>query len=376
MPTAQKGLEGIVAAQTRLSYIDGERGVLEYVGIDIDALARSSTFEETTYLLWNGRLPSGPELAAFTADLRSRYGLPAGVVERIASLPRGAQPMHALRTLVSSLALDDPSPNSNDVASAREKSLNVLARMPALIAAFDRSRRGLGAVAPRSDLSFAANFLTMLNGVEPTPTMARAFDTCMILHADHGLNNSTFAARVVISTLSDVYSALTAALGSLRGPLHGGANEDVMRMLGEIPTVGAAEGYVKEKLAGKAKIAGFGHRVYKAYDPRATYLKTLAKQLATDTGNIELYEKSQAIEGVMLREKAAKGIYPNVDFYSATTYHCIGLALDLFTPMFAMSRIAGWAGHVIEQLADNRLYRPDAEYTGPHGVAYRPIGER
>ncbi|MBA4040054.1 MAG: citrate synthase [Planctomyces sp.] len=376
MPTAHKGLEGIVAAQTRLSFIDGEKGVLEYVGIDIDALARLSTFEETTYLLWNGRLPTRDELGVFTADLRSRYALPAGVHQRIASLPRGAQPMHALRTLVSSLALDDPSPNSNDAASARQKSMDVLARMPALIAAFDRSRRGLAAVAPRADLSFAANFLTMLNGAEPTPTMARAFDACMILHADHGLNNSTFAARVVISTLSDVYSALTAALGSLRGPLHGGANEDVMRMLGEIPSVEAAEGYVRQKLEGKAKIAGFGHRVYKAYDPRATYLKTLAKQLATDTGNMGLYEKSQAIEGVMLREKAAKGIYPNVDFYSATTYHCIGLALDLFTPMFAMSRIAGWAGHVIEQLADNRLYRPDAEYTGPHAVAYRPIAER
>ncbi|MBA4120829.1 MAG: citrate synthase [Isosphaera sp.] len=376
MPTAHKGLEGIVAAQTRLSFIDGEKGVLEYVGIDIDALARLSTFEETTYLLWNGRLPTRDELGVFTADLRSRYALPAGVHQRIASLPRGAQPMHVLRTLVSSLALDDPSPNSNDAASARQKSMDVLARMPALIAAFDRSRRGLAAVAPRADLSFAANFLTMLNGAEPTPTMARAFDACMILHADHGLNNSTFAARVVISTLSDVYSALTAALGSLRGPLHGGANEDVMRMLGEIPSVEAAEGYVRQKLEGKAKIAGFGHRVYKAYDPRATYLKTLAKQLATDTGNMGLYEKSQAIEGVMLREKAAKGIYPNVDFYSATTYHCIGLALDLFTPMFAMSRIAGWAGHVIEQLADNRLYRPDAEYTGPHAVAYRPIAER
>ncbi|MBL8757705.1 MAG: citrate synthase [Phycisphaerae bacterium] len=376
MPLATKGLEGVVASETRMSFIDGEKGILEYVGIPIDDLARHSTFEETTFLLWNCRLPSRGELDAFNADFRARYRLPDGMEARIAALPKDAQPMHMLRTMVSALAMHDPDPNKNDPASARQKALNVLAQAPAIVAAFDRCRRGLPVVQPRSDLSFAANFLYMLNGAEPTPTMVRAFDACMILHADHGLNNSTFTARVIASTLSDVYSALTGAIGSLRGPLHGGANEDVMRMLAQIPSVEAATGFIQEKLAKKDKIAGFGHRVYKAYDPRATYLKTLAKQLAIDTGNVPLYEKSHAIEEVMLREKAAKGIYPNVDFYSATTYHCIGLKLDLFTPMFALSRIAGWSGHVIEQLSDNRLFRPDAEYVGPHAVPYTPIEKR
>lgn len=371
-----KGLEGITAAETRMSFIDGEKGVLEYVGIEIDALARHSTFEETTFLLWHTRLPNKAELDAFCADLRSRYEPPAAVTRMIEGFPTTAQPMHMLRTAVSALALSDTDPNAIDVDAARQKSLNVLAQAPAIVAFFDRHRRGLPIVKPRKDLSFAANFLYMLNGKEPTPTMVRAFDACMILHADHGLNNSTFSARVIVSTLSDVYSALTGAIGSLRGPLHGGANEDVMKMLGEIPTVADVEKFVTGKLERKEKIAGFGHRVYKAYDPRATYLKTLAKQLATDTGNIELYEKSQAIEQVMLREKAAKGIYPNVDFYSATTYHCIGLQLDLFTPMFALSRLSGWSGHVIEQLADNRLYRPTASYVGPHGVQYVPLEKR
>jgi citrate synthase len=376
MPLTTKGLEGIVAAETRMSFIDGEKGVLEYVGIAIDDLARNSTFEETTFLLWNNKLPTRGELDAFTRDLRSRYSLPDGVLQRLTSLPKTAQPMHMLRTMVSSLALHDADPNKTDLPSVRTRALNVLAQAPTIVAAFDRYRRGLPVVAPRSDLSFAASFLYMLNGKEPTATMTRAFDACMILHADHGLNNSTFTARVIASTLSDVYSALTGAIGSLRGPLHGGANEDVMRMLAEIPSVESVEKIVVDKLTNKAKIAGFGHRVYKAYDPRATYLKTLAKQLAEDTGNQQLYLKSQAIEQVMLREKAAKGIYPNVDFYSATTYHCIGLQLDLFTPMFALSRIAGWAGHIIEQLGDNRLFRPDAEYVGPHDVKYAAIDAR
>ncbi len=374
-----KGLDGIIAAETKMSYIDGEKGILEYVGIAIDDLARNSTFEETVFLLWNCRLPTRAELEAFTKQLRSRYAPPQGMKERLTALPKTAQPMHVLRTAVSGLAMHDPDPNSVAIPQAREKALNILAQAPAIVAWFDRYRRGLPLVEPRADLSFAQNFLWMLNGEMPTPTMARAFDVCMILHADHGLNNSTFTARVVSSTLSDMYSAITAAIGSLRGPLHGGANEEVMEMLGEIPSLDAVEPYIMGKLAHRhegARIMGFGHRVYKAYDPRATFLKTLAKQLATDTGNQALYEKSSRIEEIMRREVAAKGIYPNVDFYSATTYHCIGLKLDLFTPMFAMSRISGWAGHVIEQLSDNRLFRPKAEYIGPHGVAYTPIEKR
>ncbi len=387
-PTFARGLEGITAAETHMSFIDGEKGVLEYVGIDIDTLARHSTFEETVYLLWNRRLPNKSELEAFSADLRKRYELPAGMEDRLTRLPKDAQPMHVLRTMISALAMHDANPNANDLASAREKALNVLAHTPTLIAYFDRYRRGLPIVHPRKDLTFAQNFLYMLNGQVPTEAVARAFDICMILHADHGLNNSTFTARVVISTLSDVYSALTAAVGSLRGPLHGGANEEVMEMLFEIEAEAKAKGidpmkhvepYIMDKLARRhegARIMGFGHRVYKTIDPRATFLKTFARQIAADTGNLKLYEMSSTIEQIMAREVGAKGIYPNVDFYSATTYHSIGLKLDLFTPMFAMSRIAGWSGHIIEQLDGNRLYRPAAKYVGPHGVKYVGIGER
>lgn len=376
MSTAAKGLEGVVAAESELSFIDGEKGVLEYVGIAIDELARNSTFEETVFLLWNKRLPKKAELAAFTQDLRSHYALSQTTLDRIAATPRTAQPMHALRTLISSLALEDADPNSVKPEDVRRKALGILAKAPAVVAAFDRHRRGVKIVPPDAGLSFAANFLYMLNGEKPTPTMERAFDVCMILHADHGLNASTFTARVIISTLSDIYSTITGAIGALRGPLHGGANEGVMVMLNEIAGVSKVEAYVKDKLARKDKIMGFGHRVYKAYDPRATYLKTLAKQLAEDTGNAELYEKSSKVEEIMEREVASKGIYPNVDFYSATTYHCIGLKLDLFTPMFALSRISGWAGHALEQLAANRLIRPSAAYIGPHNVPYTPIEKR
>lgn len=379
MSTFSKGLEGVVAAETRMSFIDGEKGILEYVGIPIDDLARHSTFEETVYLLWNTRLPKRAELDALSEQIRNRSKLPPKLLEMIKGMPKDAQPMHVLRTAVSALALFDPNPNATDIPSAQDKALNVLSQIPTIIAAFDRHRRGLEVVAPRTDLTFAQNFLYMLNGKEPTEAMARGFDICMILHADHGLNNSTFTARVVTSTLSDMYSALTAAIGSLRGPLHGGANEEVMEMLSEIPSLEAVEPYIMDKLARRhegARIMGFGHRVYKTIDPRATFLKTFAKQIATDTGNQKLYEMSSKIEEIMAREVGAKGIYPNVDFYSATTYHSIGLKLDLFTPMFAMSRVSGWAGHCIEQLNGNRLYRPAASYVGPHAAPYVPMENR
>ena len=374
--TFSKGLEGVIAAQTEMSFINGTEGVLEYVGIAIGDLASNSSFEETVFLLWNKRLPAKDELERFTTDLRRNYALSDGIRAMVRGMPSTAEPMHVLRTLVSALAMYDESPNENSVEQAREKSLRILACAPALVAGFDRVRRGLEIIEPDEGLSFAANFLYMLNGEKPTEAMTRAFDICMITHADHGLNNSTFTARVVISTLSDMYSAMTAAIGSLRGPLHGGANEGVMKMLNEIPSVDAVEDYIMKKIANKERIMGFGHRVYKAKDPRAAELMTLAKQLAQDTGNMELYEKSHKIEQIMEREYAAKGIYPNVDFYSATTYHCIGLKLDLFTPMFALSRIAGWSGHVIEQLGDNRLYRPTTDYVGPHDVEYVPIEKR
>jgi len=376
MSTAAKGLEGIIAAETKLSFIDGEKGVLEYVGIAIDELARSSNFEETVFLLWNQRLPNKQELDGFSKEIRSNYSLSEAMLEEIGRLPKSAQPMHVLRTLVSRLALEDAEPNTTDPQQVQRKAVNILAKSPTIVAAFDRHRRGQSPVAPDSSLSFAANFLYMLNGDKPTETMERAFDVCMILHADHGLNASTFTSRVIVSTLSDIYSVITGAIGALRGPLHGGANEGVMTMLNEIPSVDDVEPFVMKKLEKKERIMGFGHRVYKAYDPRATYLKTLAEQLAKDTGNDDLYAKSHRVEQIMNREVSSKGIFPNVDFYSATTYHCIGLKLDLFTPMFALSRTSGWAGHAIEQLKANRLIRPKAEYVGPHGVPYTPIEKR
>ena len=376
MAVVSKGLEGIVAAETQMSFIDGEKGILEYVGIAIDELARNSTFEETVFLLWNQRLPKKAELEAFNKALRAQYELPKVIDDLIASFPKDAQPMHVLRTAVSAMALVDPDPNSIEIPAYRAKALSILAKTGAIIANFDRRRRGLQPIKPDASLSFAANFLYLLNGAKPTPTMERAFDVCMILHADHGLNASTFTARVIASTLSDIYSAMSGAIGALRGPLHGGANEGVMVMLEEIGSVKAVDAWVDDALKNKKKIMGFGHRVYKAYDPRATYLKTLAEQLSKDTGNEKLYQMSSGIEKRMHDAVAAKGIYPNVDFYSATTYHSLGLKLDLFTPMFALSRISGWAAHCIEQLAANRLIRPDAEYTGPHAVKYTPIAQR
>lgn len=376
MGTFSKGLEGVVAAETRMSYIDGAKGILEYVGIPIGELASNSTFEETVFLLWNGRLPKHTELESFRAEIRRRYDLPAPLMAMIGGLPKSAQPMHVMRTLISALGMFDAKPNDNDLPSARDKALNILATAPTMLAAFHRHRKGLPGIKPDKSMGIAENFLYMLNGARPTATMAKALDVCLILHTDHGLNNSTFSARVVVSTLSDVYSAMTAAVGSLRGPLHGGANEGVMVMLNEIPSVEAAEKFVLEKLAHKDKIPGFGHRVYHAYDPRAAHLKVLAHKLAEDTGNLSLYEKSSKIERTMETAVAAKGIYPNVDFYSATTYHCIGLSLDLFTPLFVLSRIGGWAGHIIEQLSDNRLFRPSADYVGPHEQKYIPIDQR
>jgi citrate synthase len=373
---ASKGLEGVVAAETELSFIDGEKGVLEYVGIDIDSLARHSTFEETVFLLWNKRLPKKAELDAFNKDLREHYALPAEIMDLLRHMPKNAQPMHMLRTMVSAMGMVDKDPNTIDLNAYRRKATALLAQTPTIIAAFDRLRNGHEPVAPDNSLSFAANFLYMLSGEKPTATMERAFDACMILHADHGLNASTFASLVITSTLSDFYSSMTGAIGALRGPLHGGANEGVMIMLREIGTMEKVEPFMKDALANKKKIMGFGHRVYKAYDPRAVYLKTLAEQLAKDTGNTDLYAMSKKIEDVMHDAVAAKGIYPNVDFYSATTYHSIGLKLDLFTPMFAMSRISGWAAHNLEQLADNRLIRPKAAYVGPHGVEYIALKDR
>ncbi|MCH7848132.1 MAG: citrate synthase [Planctomycetes bacterium] len=371
-----QGLANTIAAESKMSFIDGQNGVLEYVGIDIDALARNSTFEESVYLLWHFRLPSESELAAFTDQIRNEYALPDQMWQLIKDLPKTASPMHAIRTLVSALAMHDPEADEQSPEANTRKGIRLLAKTPALIANFDRHRKDKDFIKPDPSLDIATSFLTMLNGEKPTDTMAKALDVCLILHADHGFNASTFAALVTISTLSDVYSAVTTAVGTLKGPLHGGANEAVMHTLNELGDISKVEDFVRGKLERKERVMGFGHRVYKAYDPRATYLKTFAKQLAADTGNQNLYEMSRRIEEIMAEAVAAKGIHPNVDFYSATTYYSIGLDIDLFTPMFVMSRIAGWVGHCIEYLQDNKLIRPRCEYTGPHSSPYVPMNER
>ena len=375
-PVFDKGLANTIAAETKCSFIDGGKGVLEYVGYDIDSLARNSTFEETVFLLWNQRLPNKAELAALEAEIRAEYDLPEAMWQMIRETPRNAHPMHMLRTLVSALGMFDREADADGADANRRKSIKLLAKTPTIVANFDRHRKGKPLVRPDASMNMSTNFLNMLNGARPTDAVAKALDVCLVLHADHGLNASTFAARVTISTLSDMYSAITTAIGTLKGPLHGGANEEVMHMLNEIGTIDNVEPYIMGRLSRKDRIMGFGHRVYKAYDPRAGYLKTFAQRIAADTGNQGLYEMSTRIEEVMRREVAAKGIYPNVDFYSATTYHSIGIDLDIFTCMFAISRISGWTAHCMEQLAANRLIRPMAEYTGPHGLQYVALASR
>lgn len=371
-----RGLDNTVIGDSTKSFIDGQQGVLEYVGIDIDDLARSSTFEEVVYLLWNDRLPTSDELADFESELRGEYSLSDYMLQSLAAVPPDASPMHVVRTMVSNLALEDPGCNDQSHEAERRKAMRVLAKTPAIIAGFDRVRRGLDIVEARSDLNVATNFLWMLNGELPGEASARAIDVCLILHADHGINASTFAAMVTIATQSDMYSSLTSAVGTLRGPLHGGANERVMHMLQSIGGIDEVEPFVMDCLTNKKKIMGFGHRVYKALDPRAKYLKTFAKRIAEETGNQDLFTLSTTIQDVMDREVGAKGIHPNVDFYSATTYFSLGLAIDLFTPVFAMSRNAGWAAHALEQHENNRLIRPRCQYTGEHGAPYVPIDQR
>ena len=374
--TMDKGLDNTIIGESTKSFIDGQKGILEYVGIDIDALARLSTFEETCFLLWYDRLPTTSELQAFTARIRDCYDLSESMWEALSRIPLNASPMHMLQTMVSMLALEDPDCDVQLREAEEAKAIRILAATPAIIANFDRLRRGQEFVRPCADDSMATSFLRMLNGQAPGEASARALDVCLILHADHGINASTFATMVVLGTESDMYSAVTAAIGTLRGPLHGGANERVMRMLQEIGSIDATEHFLRDRLARKEKIPGFGHRVYKAIDPRATHLKTFAESIAEETGNTELFEMSRAIEELMREEVGSRGIHPNVDFYSASTYYSLGLEVDLFTPIFAMSRISGWAAHALERHADNRLIRPRCQYTGPHGASYVPLESR
>ena len=372
---ASKGLEGIVATTSSICWIDGDAGVLSYRGIDIHELATHSNFEETTYLLWFGRLPNAAQLAQFTAQLAAARALNWRIIEFLRSVPTDASPMEVLRTAVSLLSLYDPDEKDSSHEANVRKSYRLTAQIPMIVAIFDRIRKGKPVIDADKSLSHAANFLWMLNGEKPSETATRTFDIALILHADHELNASTFAARVIAATLSDIHSAITGAIGALKGPLHGGANEATMKLLYAIDAAGADPvEYVKDMFEKKQKISGFGHRVYKTEDPRATHLRRMSGDLSRTSGNPKWFDMSQKIEGYVKQEK---GLNANVDFYSASTYTMLGIDIDLFTPIFAISRIAGWAAHVIEQHDNNRLIRPRAEYTGPaYPEPYVPINER
>ncbi len=371
--TKPAGLEGVVACDSAICAVDGERGVLSYFGYDIHDLADHASFEETIALLWSGALPTRAQLDELTAQLVAERPLPAQVMGLLHSFPTDARPMHVLRTAVSALGMYDPEAEDKSMESNRRKAIRLTAKIPTIIAAYHRIRKGDEPVAPTGDISTARNFLTMLHDNAPTDTEEKALDIAFTLHADHELNASTFAARVVAATLADFYGATTSAVASLAGPLHGGANEEVVKILDQVGNPERAVAFVHEQLAAHQKISGFGHRVYKAEDPRATHLREMARQVCEESGNQNMFLTLRAMEDTMLTEK---NIHTNVDFYSGTVYRALGIPDDLFTPVFAISRMSGWAAHVLEQYADNRLIRPRAEYTGAYDRHYVPIDER
>lgn len=371
------GLRGVIAASSSIGDVDGEKGELIYQGVNIHDLATKSTFEEVVFLLWNGRLPKRSELDELKKNLAASYALPDQIIELIkgmyARVPASAEPMDALRTVVSAMAMFDE--ESRDLS--RETSIRIAtrltARFPTIVATMERVRNDLDPVAPNPNFNIATNFLYMLKGEVPDEFDAHVLDVALILQADHELNASTFTARVVAGTLADMYSCVTAALGALSGPLHGGANTAVMKTLLEIGSVDKVEGYLTDALAKKKKIMGFGHAVYRTEDPRATHLRRFSKEMGERKGDTKWYEMTAKIEQLM---KSSKGLLPNVDAYSASTYYMMGIPLDLYTPIFAISRISGWTAHILEQYADNKLIRPRAEYIGPRDVPYVPIDER
>jgi len=358
-----KGLAGVTACSSSICYIDGDQGVLAYRGIDIHELAENSTFEEVCYLLWFGKLPKRNELADLRNALAEERKLDAAIINLLRLAPRHALPMDMLRTAVSALSFYDPEQRDNSHQANIHKAIRLTSQIAMIVAAYDRIRKGKTVVEPDRTLSHAANVLLMLNGEKPSPTAEKALDVALVLHADHELNASTFAARVTAATLSDMHSAITSGIGCLKGPLHGGANEAAFKILEAIDTSGADPvEHVRKMFAEKKKMPGFGHRVYHTEDPRATHLRKMSQQLGQSKGEPKWFEMSQRIEQFV---KSEKKLNPNVDFYSASTYHSLGIDLDLFTPIFAVSRISGWTAHVIEQLEDNRLIRPRAEYIGP-----------
>ena len=370
-----KGLEGIIATKSSICWIDGDAGVLSYRGIDIHQLAEHSNFEETTYLLWFGVLPTASQLADFSKELAFARALNWRIYEFLRNVPTDATPMEVLRTAVSLLSLYDPDEKDSSHESNVRKSYRLTSQIAMIVAIFDRIRKGKTIIDPDRGLSHSANFLRMLNGVNPTETATRALDVALILQADHELNASTFAARVIASTFSDIHSAIVGAIGALKGPLHGGANAETMKILVAIDEAGTDPvEYVKQMFEEKKKISGFGHRVYRTEDPRATHLRRMSEDLGRSAGNPKWFDMSRKIE---LFVNAEKKLNANVDFYSASTYTALGVEIDLFTPIFAISRIAGWTAHVIEQLDDNRLIRPRADYIGPpYPQPYIPIEKR
>jgi citrate synthase len=368
-----EGLEGIVAAESRICFVDGLQGRLIYQGYDIHDLAAHASFEEVAYLLWHGDLPTREQLDALKHDLIAARGLPAPVLNLLCEFPRDVHPMDALRTAVSALGIYDPEARDNSREANLRKSIRLTAQTATVVAAIGRCRDGKDPVEPDPSLNHAANFLYMLWGRRPDETSVRTIDIALILHADHELNASTFSARVTAATLADMHSAITSAIGTLKGPLHGGANEAVMRLLLTIGEPSRVVPTARAMLAAKQKIPGFGHRVYKTEDPRATHLRKMSEELGRRHGDLKWFEMSRTLEQFMLSEKH---IYANVDFYSATSYYTLGIPIELFTPVFAVSRISGWTAHVLEQLADNRIIRPRAEYVGPRNRTYLPIDQR
>jgi citrate synthase len=368
-----KGLDGIIAAQTRLSDVRGEAGELVYAGYDINELAGKVSFEEVIHLLHWNHLPNKKELAELKATLAADRELPQGVVDILRLVPRDTPPMDVIRTAVSALGCFDPQRDDHSYDDERRKAMQLIARIPIITAYFHRIRQGKEVLPPKPELGEAANFLYLMDGEVPSAEKANTVDLCYVLHADHGMNASTFSARVTIATLSDMYSAITSAIGTLKGPLHGGANEGVIKMLIEIGSLDKVDAYIEECLAQKKKIMGIGHRVYKTLDPRAPHLKRMAQVLSSKLGDSKWIQMSERIAEIMLKKK---NLHANVDFYSATVYYSLGIPTDLFTPIFAISRAAGWTAHILEQLADNRLIRPQSLYIGPTGLKVKPVDER
>ncbi len=370
---ASAGLRGVVAAQSSIGDVDGENGILIYQGYNIHDLAEHSTFEEVIFLLWNGRLPNKGELSDLKGEFRANSGVPAEIITMLKSFPKDASPMDVLRTAVSALGFYDKAGHGTDRETAVKTAVKLTAQMGTLVTAWERIRNGLEPVAPDPELSIAENFLYMMRGEKAGADEVRIFDIALMLHADHELNASTFTTRVVAGTLADMYGAVTAGIAALAGPLHGGANTNVMKTLLEIGDLSKVDAWLDEALAAKRKIMGIGHAVYKTEDPRATWLRKFSRQLGEKAGELKWFEMSQRIENLMLEKK---GMHPNVDFYSASVYYMMGIPLDQYTPIFAVSRISGWTGHILEQYSNNKLIRPRAEYIGGRDLKYVPIDER